>query len=109
YVIDSFEFLAFCLLEAADPCYESASLAMFGMDTFKEKYAEMMEEFKENFKKVNTSLEVDIHPQNPMEGGEEHLEQKMELLTKFGLSVDQLDFDIDAMTAEELEAELNAR
>ena len=52
YVIDSFEFLAFCLLEAAEPCYESASLAMFGMDNFKEKYAEMMEEFKENFKKV---------------------------------------------------------
>lgn len=109
YVIDSFEFLAFCLLEAAEPCYESASLAMFGMDNFKEKYAEMMEEFKENFKKVNTSLEVDIHPHNPMKGGEEHLEQKMELLTKFGLSVDQLDFDIDAMTAEDLEAELNAR
>lgn len=109
YVIDSFEFLAFCLLESAEPCYESASLAMFGMDAFKEKYAEMMEEFKENFKKVNTSLEVDIHPQNSMEGGEDHLEQKMELLTKFGLSVDQLDFDIDTMTAEELEVKLNAR
>ena len=109
YVIDSFEFLAFCLLESAEPCYESASLAMFGMDTFKEKYAEMMEEFKENFKKVNTSIEVDIHPQNPMEGGEEHLEQKMELLTKFGLNADQLDFDIEAMSVEELETELNAR
>lgn len=109
YIIESFEFLAFCLLEAAEPCYESASLAMFGMDTFKEKYAEMMEEFKENFKKVNASFEVDIHPQKPMEGGEEHLEQKMELLTKFGLSVDQLDFDIEAMSVEELEAELNER
>ena len=109
YVIEDFEFLAFCLLEAAEPCYESASLAMFSMDDFKAKYAEMMEEFKENFKKVNTSLEVDIHPQNPMEGGEEHLEQKMELLTKFGLSVDQLDFDIETMTVEELEAELTAR
>ena len=109
YVIDSFEFLAFCLLEAAEPCYESASLAMFGMDTFKKMYAEMMEEFKENFKKVNASVEVDIHLQNPMEGGKEHLEHKMELLTKFGLSVDQLDFDIEAMSVEELEAELNAR
>jgi len=109
YVIDSFEFLAFCLLEAAEPCYESASLAMFGLDTFKERYAEMMEEFKNNFKKVNASLEVDIHPQILMEGGEEHLEQKMELLTKFGLSVDQLDFDIEAMSVEDLEAELNTR
>jgi len=33
----------------------------------------------------------------------------MELLTKFGLSVDQLDFDIEAMSVEELETELNAR
>ena len=109
YVIDSFEFLAFCLLESAEPCYESAGLAMFGMDTFSKKYAEMMEEFKENFKKVNTSIEDDIHPQNPMEGGEEHLEQKMELLTKFGLSVDQIDFDIEAMSVEELETELDKR
>ena len=109
YVIDSFEFLAFCLLEAAEPCYESAGLVMFGMDTFKEKYAEMMEEFKENFKKVNTSVEVDINMQNSTEGGEEHLEQKMELLTKFGLSVDELDFDVETMSLEELETELNAR
>lgn len=109
YVIDSFEFLAFCLLETAEPCYESAGLAMFGMDNFKDKYAEMMEEFKTSFKKVNASIEVDIHPQNPMEGGEEHLEQKMELLTKFGLSVDQLDFDIESMSIEELEEELEKR
>lgn len=109
YVIDDFEFLAFCLLESAEPCYESASLAMFGMDNFKSQYAKMMEEFKESFKQVNTSVEVDIHPQNLMEGGEEHLEQKMELLTKFGLSADQVDFDIETMSLEELEAELNAR
>ena len=64
YVIESFEFLAFCLLGTAEPCYESASLEMFNMDDFRKKYAEMMEEFKSNFQKVNTSTEVDIHPQN---------------------------------------------
>lgn len=109
YVIESFEFNAFCLLETAEPCYESASLAMFGMDVFKEKYAEMMEEFKKSFKKVNTSLGADIYPQNPMGGGEKHLKEKIKLLGKFGLSVDQLDFDIETMSAEELEIELNAR
>lgn len=110
YVIDSFEFLAFCLLETAEPCYESASLEMFSMDEFRTKYAEMMEEFKQNFHMVNTSIEVDIHPQkNLMEGGEEHLEHKMELLAKFGFSADQLDFDIESMTYEELETELEKR
>lgn len=109
YVIESFEFLAFCLLETAEPCYESASLEMFGMDDFRKKYAEMMEEFKQNFKKVNSSLEVDIHPQNYSEGGEKLLEQKMELLAKFGLTVDDLDFDIESMSVEELEMELNKK
>lgn len=105
YVIESFEFLAFCLLEAAEPCYESASLEMFQMDDFRKRYADMMEEFKLNFQKVNTSIEDDIHPQNS-KGGEVLLEQKMELLTKFGLTVEQLDFDIEAMDITELETKL---
>lgn len=109
YIIESFEFLAFCLLETAQPCYESASLELFQMDGFRQKYAEMMEEFKSNFKKVNSSLEDGIHPQNDAKGGKELLEQKMELLAKFGLTVDQVDFDIAAMSLEELEAELTKR
>lgn len=105
YVIESFEFLAFCLLEAAEPCYESASLEMFQVDDFRKRYADMMEEFKLSFQKVNTSIEDDIHPQN-LKGGEVLLEQKMELLAKFGLTVEQLDFDIDSMDITELEAKL---
>lgn len=106
YVIESFEFLAFCLLGTAESCYESASLEMFNMDDFRKKYAEMMEEFKSNFQKVNTSTEVDIHPQNHSKGGEVLLEQKMELLAKFGLTLEQIDFEIDSMTYAELEAKL---
>ena len=34
------------------------------------------------------------------------MEQKMELIARFGLTVEQLDFDIDSMTEEELEAKL---
>lgn len=110
YIIESFEFLAFCLLETAEPCYESASLEMFSVDSFRAKYSEMMEEFKANFKKVNSSLEVDIDSQKILtEGGEEHLEQKMELLARFGLSMEQVDFDIEHMSLEELEMELDKR
>lgn len=106
YVIESFEFLAFCLLETAQPCYESASLEMFGMNEFKQKYSEMMEDFKESFKKVSASNEDDIHLQCSSKGGEMLLEQKMELLAKFGMTLDQLDFDIDPMTTQELETKL---
>ena len=78
YVIDRFEFLAFCLLEAAEPCYESASLEMFSADAFRECYTRMMEEFKACFSQVNTPEgEVGIL-QNKMEGGEDQLDQKME-------------------------------
>lgn len=107
YVIEDFEFLAFCLLEAAPPCYEAASLEMFSMDGFRQKYADMMEEFKNSFKKVDTSVEVEIDNNNQKEGGEEHLEQKMELLAQFGLTVEQVEFDIKEMSVEELETKLN--
>ena len=45
YVIDRFEFTAFCLLGTAKPCYESASLEMFSCDDFKQQLAMMMREF----------------------------------------------------------------
>ena len=49
YVIDRFEFTAFCLLGTAKPCYESASLEMFSCDDFKQQLAMMMREFKDSF------------------------------------------------------------
>lgn len=107
YVIDSFEFLAFCLLESAPPCYESASLEMFGLDEFRQKYVEMMDEFKSCFNSVNTSAEVDIH-KDDLKGGRMHLDEKIALLAKFGLTEDQLDFDITDMSIEDLECKLNS-
>lgn len=107
YVIESFEFLAFCLLESAPPCYESAGLEMFNLTDFQHKYAEMMEEFKQNFQQVGTSVEVDIQSTESLtEGGEKHLEQKMELLAKFGLTKEQLDFNIEDISIEEMEQKL---
>lgn len=106
FVIESFEFLAFCLLETAEPCYESAGLEMFGLTEFKQKYTEMMEEFKANFKQVNSPIGDDILKNNS-KGGKEQLDQKMELLAKFGLTIEQVNFDIESMSVEEVEAELN--
>lgn len=109
YIIEDFEFTAFCLLESARPCFESASLAVFNGNEFKQQYSEMMEELKEYFKLVNSSKEDDIESKNNPEGGEKQLELKMELLSKFNLSVEALDFDIESMTYEELEEKLNAK
>lgn len=102
YVINRFEFTAFCLLGTARPCYESASLELFSCNDFKTQLAEMMQEFKETFSLVQPSKEVVIHPQNNSEGGEEVLEQKLALMTEFGLNAEQLDFKLDDFTVEEL-------
>lgn len=108
-VIDSFEFMALCLLGSEDePCYESASLEMFTTDYFHLKYVEMLSDLKRDIKKVITSPEDDINNQNFSKKGEDQMEQqKIELLNKFGLSADELDFDVESMSLEELEAKLN--
>ena len=104
YVIDRFEFTAFCLLGTAKPCYESASLEMFSCDDFKQQLAMMMREFKDSFTTAQPSQEVGIHPQNYSEGGEEVLEQKVALMAEFGLTADMLDFNIEEFSVEELRA-----
>lgn len=104
YVIDRFEFTAFCLLGTAKPCYESASLEMFSCDDFKQQLAMMMREFKDSFTTAQPSQEVGIRPQNYSEGGEEVLEQKVALMAEFGLTADMLDFNIEEFSVEELRA-----
>lgn len=99
YVISDFVFTAFCLLGTAEPCFESASLQMFALDTMKSEYSQMMDELKACFSQVQHSFEVDIHTTNHSEGGETLLENRMELLSKYGLTLEDLDFDLE--TAEE--------
>lgn len=111
YHIDSFEFTAFCLLESAKPCYESACVELFSLSDFHEQYTKMMTEFKEHFSQVNTSNEDDINPQNITQnlskGGSISLD-RMELLKEYGLTVEALDFNIDDFTVDELRAKFEA-
>jgi len=108
YVIERFEFTAFCLLGTAEPCYESASLMVFSQDDFKMRLDEMMRDFKENFSTVQPSQEVVIHPQNYSEGGEEALDEKKDLMAQYGLSEDMLDFSLEDFTIEELTEKFEA-
>lgn len=108
YVINHFEFTAFCLLGTAEPCYESASLEMFSCNGFKQQLADMMQEFKETFATAQSSQEVGIPPQKNSEGGEEVLDEKNKLMTEFGLTADALDFSIEDLTVEELRAKFEA-
>ena len=109
YHINDFEFTAFALI-GVTPCFEGSALEMFSKQDFKQQLSEMMHDLKESFKQVNTSNEVDnTHPQKySMEGGERILEEKMELIAKYGIDVESLDFSIEDFTVEELTEKFEA-
>lgn len=109
YYINNFVFTAFALI-GVEPCYESASLELttFSKQDFKTQLSEMMLELKEYFHLVNTSEEDDdMQTNNSMEGGKQVLD-KNELIKKYEIDIDTLDFSIDDYTFEELEERVKA-
>lgn len=104
YVINRFEFTAFCLLGSANPCFESASLEMFSCENdFKQQFAEMMKEMKECFSQISTPTGVkDTNQKLYTEGGDGKLQDKNELAAKYGIDVESLDFSLEDYTEEEL-------
>ena len=104
YVIERFEFTAFCLLGTAKPCYESASLMVFSQEDFKMKLGEMMREFKENVQTAQSPDGVGIYLQFYSEGGKKALDKKKELMSKYGLTEEMLGFSLEEFTLDELEA-----
>ena len=105
YKIYDFEFTAFALI-GVEPCFQSAALE-FSKQDFKQQLSQMMLEMKECFSKVKPYSEVDIHPQNYLtEGGERVLNEKMDLIAKYGIDAEKLDFSIEDISIEELEERL---
>jgi len=107
--INDFEFTAFALI-GVTPCFESAALEMFSSRDFKQQLSEMMHELKESFSLVSPSQEVnDIEQKNdPMEGGEKVLQEKLDLAASYGIDVDTLDFSIEEMELDELAKKFEA-
>lgn len=106
-IVDSFEFMALCLLGSdVEPCYESAGIKVFEVDNFKDEYMQMVAELRSETQQVIASLcEDDIDTTySTMKGADQMEKQKLELLAQYGLTVEELDFSIEDMTLEELEA-----
>lgn len=104
YYIYDFEFTAFALI-GCEPCFESASLE-FSMQNFKNQFSQMMLEVKESFKQIDTFIEDDNKQNLLTKGGKMTLNEKLELLAKYNISADDLDFSIDDISLEELESRL---
>jgi hypothetical protein len=108
YNITNFIFTAFCLLESAEPCFESSALHMFSLDDFKEQYSLMMNELKEFTIQSQSSPEVDINMNGNKKGGEVLNEEiKNSILQEFNLTLEDIKFEItDEMSEEEFRLKL---
>lgn len=99
--IDKFEFTAFCLLERDRPCFESAGITAFSVDECKEEFSRMMEDFHREFTVVTSANNADdINEQILSKGGQDKME---DLMAKYGLNSDDIDFETEGMSEEELE------
>lgn len=107
FVINDFEFTAFCLLGSAEPCFESASLAVFAKDSFKQQLDEMMQDFKAAFSIAQPpAMEVDTYIEHS-EGGET-LEEKIALMAEYHLTSDDIDFNLEDFSIDELREKFEA-
>lgn len=101
FVIEDFTFTAFCLLgDDVEPCFESASLQVFGRESVSAQFADMMKELKEAFTMIQP-------PQSGCniqmtKGGDGVLEQKIALMEEFGFAADMLDFSLEDFSLDEL-------
>ena len=94
YNIKDFNYTAFCLLGSAKPCFESSALFTFSdeeQENFKLEYTQMLKELKE----LGGSFSE--------EDKEANLKLK-ELLEQYSVSIEDVTFDTDGLSDEELEA-----
>lgn len=103
-IID-FSFDALCMLQKSDdekfnkePCFPSSSIVPITYSIDKTEFSSLMNELKEElstyFEKINS------------EKGGKTLDKKLEILQKFGKTVEELDFSIEDMTEEELASKM---
>lgn len=104
--VDKFEFTAFCLLgDDVTPCFESASLQMFSRNDLSVQFSNLMNELKNTITQGQPAVAIN---HNKTEGGDSAMNKKQELMAKFGLTEDMLDFNIEDFSIEELEQKFEA-
>lgn len=102
YCIDSFIFTALCLLgDEHEPCFESASLNVFGLSSFQAQYQEMLNEFKLAFAQVSGT--------NPVQGGEEPMNNELDIDIPVEVTPEDvvMDADNDSSAEEAVETPVN--
>lgn len=107
--VHDFEFTAFALLgDDVEPCFESSALEMFSASEFKRSMSEMMQDLKDVYKRIDAPIGAEDKSKNDMEGGEEVLDKKIELAKKYGINIEELEFNIDELSIDELTEKFEA-
>ena len=106
--ITDFEFTALCLLESCEPCFQGSELELYSAQNFKQKMEQMMSELKTSFKpnENNQVVSADRYDDKQIyttKGGEREMD-KNELIAKYEIDIENLNFSIDDFSVEELEA-----
>ena len=103
--VKKFEFTALCLLEKYEPCFQGSELELYAATDFKQKMEQMMSELKETLNNANPFERVGGKQTQDysMKGGSSALQNMEELIAKYGIDVDSLDFSVEDFTIEELE------
>lgn len=108
YSIDEFIFSAFCILgDSVEPCFESSEITSynFNKDEFKAEFAKMLDELKQ-FSQLNQSPSPRVDNIDFTEKEDKKLNEKLELIAKYNLTVEQLNFNIEEISLEQLEEKL---
>lgn len=98
YEVKDGEFAGFCAI-GVEPCFEGSKIG--GVNSFNLK--DMALDFSLLKEEINKLSNIDF---NNKEKEGQNLDEKLELLSKFNLTVEELDFSIDDFELEELENKL---
>lgn len=110
YHIYDFEFTAFALI-GVEPCFEGSALELFSKQDFKQQLSEMMQELKENYTNVTTSMNTEddnISTEFLNERRKDELDEKINLAANYDIDINNLDFSIDELSIEELTEKFEA-
>lgn len=103
-VYDKFEFTAFCLLgDGIQPCFEDASLRLYERSDIMSDIAEMMRDLKREFALISSNQEGGTG--DSPKGGNDKLNLD-DLLAKYELTMEDITFETDGLSDEELEAKV---
>jgi len=92
YEIIDFQFTAFCILSnSVEPCFESSSIQLFNKQNCNEQFTQMMKELKEISQVFSKNI----------------VDEKLELLKKYNLTIETISFNIDDLSLEEIESKIN--